>query len=87
MLKRLKWDNKQYQIYALIDPRDNTIRYVGMSDDAQYRFYQHLQCIGIGERERQWIKELQQLNLSLTLQILETVDPNIQEAACEREKY
>jgi len=26
--------NKSYQIYALIDPRDNNVRYVGMSFDA-----------------------------------------------------
>ena len=31
-----------YQIYALIDPRDSTVRYVGMSRNAQRRLFQHL---------------------------------------------
>ena len=43
MPKRLRYSDKLQQIYALIDPRDNATRYVGRSDDVNYRFSQHLQ--------------------------------------------
>ncbi|SRR6266487_3906215 len=85
MTKRLKWVDKQHQVYALIDPRDNAIRYIGISDDTQYRFYQHLQCIGVGKREKQWIKELRRSGLRPVLRILETIDSR--STACERERY
>ncbi len=39
MPKRLKWVDKQHQIRALVDPRDNTTRYVGRSNAVQYRLY------------------------------------------------
>ena len=48
MLEQPSWLAKQYQIYALVDPRDQTIRYVGVSNDVKRRFYEHLQCIGNG---------------------------------------
>ena len=42
MPKRLRWNEKQYQIYALIDPIDGLALYVGKSEDAQSRFVGHL---------------------------------------------
>jgi hypothetical protein len=74
MLKQLRWNEKQYQIYALIDPRDDTIRYVGKSEDVRYRYYQRLHSLGGGEQEMLWIKELKKLGLSPILQILETIN-------------
>ncbi|HLG65988.1 MAG TPA: GIY-YIG nuclease family protein [Ktedonosporobacter sp.] len=79
-------NEKQYQIYALIDPRDKSIRYVGLSNDVRYRFAQHLLRDG-GKLERAWIIELQQLGLSPIFQILETVADNTYPAACEREHH
>lgn len=87
MPKRLKWSERQYQIYALIDPRDKGIRYVGLSNDAHYRFAQHLIHYGGGKLEIEWIKELQQLGLSPIFQILETVAENTYLSACERERH
>ena len=52
MPKRLRQAEKQFRIYALIDPHDNMTRYVGMSDDIEFRFYQHSLRIGIGKQER-----------------------------------
>jgi hypothetical protein len=37
--KRLKLNERLYQIYAFIDPRDSTTRYVGMTGDADSRHY------------------------------------------------
>jgi DNA-binding XRE family transcriptional regulator len=85
--KRLKQADRQYQIYALIDPRDNAIRYIGMSDDTEYRFYQHSLNMKVSEQQRHWIKELQQLGLSPIPQILETVEPNVLNIASNREVY
>jgi hypothetical protein len=85
--KRLNQADRQYQIYALIDPRDNAIHYIGMSDDAKYRFYQHWLNMKVSERQRRWIKELQQLGLAPVPQILETVEPNTPDAASDREEY
>lgn len=92
MPRRLKWIDRQYQIYALIDPRDNTTRYVGMSSDVNYRLHEHLSLDGKkqgNKEERDWIRELQQLGLSPILQILETLvgDLNTYSGACEREYY
>lgn len=87
MLKPLPHNKKQYQIYALIDPRDNNIRYVGMSGDTVYRSQQHSVNHGVSKPVNLWIKELQQLQLSPILQILETVEPNTLSNACEREQY
>lgn len=89
MPKRLRQAEKQFHIYALIDPRDNMPRYVGMSDDVEFRFYQHSLRIGIGKQERSWIKELEQSGLSPILEILETIEAtdNSHATACERERY
>jgi hypothetical protein len=90
MPKQWRWNEKQYQIYALIDPRDNTIRYIGKSDDAQYRYYQHLHSLGGGRQQRYWISELKKLGLSPIIQILETIDATINDAhkvVLQREQY
>ena len=65
--------NKSYQIYILIDPRDNTVRYVGMSVNAQFRYYQHLYT-GTSQRMKRWISELQLLDMAPLLQIVETIN-------------
>jgi len=87
--KRLSQRDKQYHVYALVDPRDNSTRYVGTSDDIEYRFYQHLLRIGVGKQEECWIKELQQLGLTPVLQILEAIQAtsNQRALAYERERY
>jgi hypothetical protein len=45
-------------IYALRDPRDNLIYYVGMSIDAQKRLVEHLHGQGGSWKQRSWRKEL-----------------------------
>jgi hypothetical protein len=89
MPKRLRWADKQQQIYALLDPRDNSICYIGRSDDVRYRLYQHLQGVGDNDQTKGWIRELRQTGLSPTLLILETIDVsrNASAIAREREQY
>ncbi|MDQ6662658.1 MAG: hypothetical protein M3Z24_17050 [Chloroflexota bacterium] len=63
----------QYSVYALIDPRDNRIRYIGIAVGVQKRYYEHLH--GLCNRYvRQWIKELQGIGLCPALHILEIVN-------------
>ena len=76
------------QVYALCDPRDDTIRYVGISIDARVRLYQHLHGYG-GRQEWRWISELQKLGLSPVLLILEEIPtgPEAFYLAYEREEF
>lgn len=70
--KPLRIDEKKYQIYALIDPRDNVARYIGISRDATVRYYQHLTA-PCSRKTLRWIEGLGKLGLHPTLQLLETV--------------
>jgi len=60
-------------IYALIDPRDNSSRYVGMTRDPNKRLYQH-RSKSHNEEIKVWASELDDLGLSPTMRILEEVD-------------
>jgi predicted GIY-YIG superfamily endonuclease len=62
-----------YVIYALVDPRDNTTRYVGMTSNLYERFLSHLSCNGDNYRRDAWIQELKAANLMVIMQTLETV--------------
>lgn len=70
-------------IYALIDPRNNEIRYIGKSNKPKYRYKAHLRCDGDCFRDR-WIKKLKSENLYPDLLILEECDYNVWE---EREIF
>lgn len=89
MPKRLEWHERCYQVYALIDPRDNTIRYIGKSGDMQRRYYEHIHLAGGGWNEKKWVNELKDLGLSPVLQILETVDADdaSYKLVLQREQY
>jgi hypothetical protein len=88
MIKHLKEIDRQFQIYALVDPRDNMIRYIGISDDVNFRYHRHL-LRPVNRQEKSWIRELQELGLSPVLQILETIERagNDRAVAREREHY
>jgi excisionase family DNA binding protein len=61
-----------YEIYALVDPRDMLVRYVGMSVNAQIRFKSHCNMTEHNEAKNMWIRDLQELSLIPSLEILET---------------
>jgi hypothetical protein len=86
MLKRKLWAKKRYQIYALVDPRDNTIRYVGLSDDVKVRLYRHTRSSPGNMQEYRWIEELRRDGLSPILQVLETIDTGDDRYALARER-
>lgn len=74
-----------YSIYALIDPRDNTVRYVGLTDDVYKRFVQHIQCSGNNYAKNIWITELRSVNKMVIMETLEEVESR--DLAEERERY
>src|SRR5258708_30007220 len=87
MPKRLRYSDRQHQIYVLIDPRDSMIRYVGISSDISYRFYEHSSYKGVNKREQQWMEELHAESLVPIIQVLEDVIPDTRANAQQREQY
>ena len=64
-----------YEIYALVDPRDNLVHYVGLSIDAENRLNGHLRGSGGSNQERKWLLELKKMGLAPILRILEKIEP------------
>ena len=74
-----------YVIYALIDPRDYTVHYVGQTTDAYRRFSDHINGNGGNFIKTGWIAELRTLNKMVIMETLEEVED--QEHALKREAY
>lgn len=74
-----------YVVYALADPRNHQVRYVGMTSDIYERFIQHIRCLGDNEQKNQWIHELKALGFVPLVYTLETM--NTIKRAQERERY
>ena len=72
-------------IYALIDPRDNTVRYVGVTEDVYAQFQQHINCAAANYAKNAWIHELRAANKMVIMETLEEVEDR--ERALEREGY
>jgi hypothetical protein len=85
---RISLASKTRYIYALIDPPDDTVRYVGVTKNAYFRLAQHMHSSTNGDKTV-WINELKQQGLSPEMEILETIDnvPNIDLVAQGRELY
>lgn len=66
--------SKTGSIYALIDPRDNAVRYVGQTVAAlSKRLGEHLGK-PTNDKMRAWVYELKSLNMLPVIELLETVD-------------
>jgi DNA-binding XRE family transcriptional regulator len=78
---------KTRQIYALIDPRDGTVRYVGVSKEVQTRLAQHIRETQNAKRE--WLSELKESGLSPEVEVLETIEivGDVDTSSLEREQY
>lgn len=74
-----------YVVYVLIDPRNNTVRYVGVTDNVYARFLQHINCSGNNYVKNAWIHELRAANVMLIMETLEQIESR--EYAYEREQY
>jgi predicted GIY-YIG superfamily endonuclease len=74
-----------YSIYSLVDPRDNTVRYVGMTNDVYRRFFDHINGSGGNYAKNAWIMELRALNKMVIMVTLEEVADR--DLALGRERY
>jgi len=72
-----------YSVYALIDPRDDSIHYIGQSRQPEFRLSQHIQR-SYGSTYA-WIQELLQQGLQPILKIVESLEDERQ--AEVRENY
>ncbi|MFP5210845.1 MAG: GIY-YIG nuclease family protein [Acidobacteriota bacterium] len=59
-------------IYALIDPRDHIVRYVGQTENIMSRFQSH--CTGNAPATKTWVRELLSEGHVPILVVLETVE-------------
>lgn len=58
-------ENRTYTVYALIDPRNNAVRYVGITEHSiKKRLTEHLIGNDGNKTKIVWISELDQLRLS-----------------------
>lgn len=78
-------EGNPYTVYALIDPRDYAVCYIGITNDVYERFFQHLRCDGTNPVKDAWITELRQANVLLIMKTLEVVEDA--EKARERETF
>jgi len=78
-----------YTIYALIDVRDNSIRYVGVTKNTFTRLSQHLLDTGNNTPKGLWLAEMQQAGVAPRLEVLEVINSseNAYQIALERERY
>jgi hypothetical protein len=61
-----------FHVYALCDPRVDTIRYVGVTRvPLECRLYEHIHCTPRGVRRAAWIKSLKQDGVAPTIRLLE----------------
>lgn len=59
-------------IYALKDPRDGAVRYIGKANDPSFRFRRHLRAVE-GTHKANWIRQLRGLSLIPVLEILDEI--------------
>lgn len=84
-----EYADRSYQVYALIDPRDELVHYVGISTNVKARLRYYLGGGYANIQQKHWFLELIQNNLSPILRMLETIEAsgNSYNIACEREYY
>jgi predicted GIY-YIG superfamily endonuclease len=74
-----------YFIYELVDPKTDTVAYVGLTNNPNARFQDHMTNFGTNMKKSDWVRQLRSEHLKPRMRILEIVDTK--EAAVERERY
>ncbi len=74
-----------YTVYALVDPRNASVYYVGVTQDVYRRFSEHLSCSDKNTEKNRWIEECIQSQIVIVMETLEHFDDA--EKAYAREKY
>lgn len=74
-------------IYALIDPRDGAIRYIGQTKEPQVRLRSHITGDAvINPAKTRWLKELEKMGLQPYMDVIEGVNGSLANVM-ERERY
>lgn len=63
-----------YYIYELVDPITNQVRYVGITNNPDSRLKSHLSIHETNPAKSEWIKNLLSQNLSVEMNIIDTVE-------------
>jgi|GEM_PF-5749112 len=74
-------------IYGLVDPISGVVRYVGKSNDPEWRLYGHLQLAASGKKKQNsgiWLRSLKDAGLKPEMIILETLKDGDDWASVER---
>jgi hypothetical protein len=70
-------------IYALVDPRNNAVRYVGKSNEPKARFFIHMHYECSNGHKQNWLNQLKRLGLLPVMEIIEECG----EDWADRERY
>jgi len=75
----------KYSVYVLVDPRNGSVHYVGITKNVEQRYYYH--CLGCDSTSKAcaWIRKLKEQDIKPLLVIVEEVDG--WDAAYRRETY
>ena len=69
-----------YTVYALGDPRDGAIRYIGSAETPTLRYASHLACINKGKTPLYvWMRELRGLCLRPVMAVLYETEDGLDE--------
>jgi hypothetical protein len=63
-----------WMIYALIDPRDDMIHYIGRTIRPNGRLQQHLEEVTVNKKKNQWLQELKKLHMTPRMEVLESLE-------------
>lgn len=69
-------DHKPYFVYELVDPRDMSIFYVGITIDLYMRFKQHMRCDGINPQKDARIRDITDAGHLVIMRTIERVVPD-----------
>lgn len=74
-----------YFVYELIDPRTDAVGYIGITNNPNLRYQQHLEGRDKNDRKNEWLRQIFAEKVKPKMNILEIVDDKKQ--ARERETY
>lgn len=61
-------------IYTLTDPRDFKVKYIGKTNNIKKRLYRHITESNGNSKKDNWIKKLNEINLSPIIEVLDTCE-------------
>lgn len=66
-------DHDPYEVYALTDPMTGIIHYIGITNDRERRYREHVTCSGTNREKNMWVISLLQQELQPAMEVIERV--------------